>query len=139
SEKYVLGLQIPMRDALTVCCRQSGGDLARILDRLSAGNASPVQPGPQSLALEQFVNNVRRAVVDSDIVNRQDVGVIESAGCESFLLEAPQPSGIAGEAGRQNFQRHVPVQAGVPRPVYFTHAAGADKRCDLVMPEYPPG
>jgi hypothetical protein len=50
----------------------------------------------QRFADEQFGDEVRRAVEDSELVDGKDVGVVESRSGLGFLLEAAQTVGVAG-------------------------------------------
>ena len=42
---------------------------------------------------------------------------------------------VSGEVGRQNLDRHRPVESRVARAPHFSHAAGANARDDLVRAE----
>jgi hypothetical protein len=48
-------------------------------------------------------------------------------------LKAGHALGIARQAGRQNFDRHVAPQPGVGGAVHFAHAALAELGCNAVM------
>src|SRR5262249_30520458 len=74
----------------------------------------------------------------ADVVNGQNVGVIESACGPSLLLETLQARGIRGDAGRQNFNRHVTSDAGISRAIDLAHASGPEETDNLVRAEYSP-
>jgi len=50
---------------------------------------------PQRLAVEQLRDNVGRAVVEADVVDGEDVGMVEASSGACFLLEAAEALGIA--------------------------------------------
>ena len=52
-----------------------------------------------------------------------------------FAREPGQPLGVIGERVRQDFERDVPIQIGVPGAVDQPHPALADGRDDLVDAE----
>jgi hypothetical protein len=83
--------------------------------------------------LEQLGNHVGHAVVLADVVDGQDVGMTECGGGTRFLLEALEPFRIAGNSGRENFNRDIPTEPSVSGTIHL--ASCADKREDLVSPE----
>ncbi len=90
----------------------------------------------QRFTVEQLVHYIGSAVFKVGIVNCQDVGVIESACCTSLLLETLQAFRVSGDAGRQNLDRHVASDAGIPLAIYLAHASGPEKTDNLVRPKY---
>ena len=42
---------------------------------------------------------------------------------------------IAGKLIRQGFDSYIALQLGVPRPIDFTHSAGADQTDDFILSE----
>ena len=72
----------------------------------------------------------------ANVVDRENIGMIERARGARFLLESPQPVGIAGEIGGQNLDGNFAAQSRIFRAVHFTHAARAQRRDDLVGPEF---
>ena len=51
----------------------------------------------QRLALEQLLDDVRRALVDPDVVDGRDVGMVQDARGPRFLLEPAQPLRVLRE------------------------------------------
>src|SRR5262249_58089252 len=70
-----------------------------------------------------------------DVVDRDDVGMIESRGGPRLLLEALQPRRIRRQLRRQHLDRHLARETRVPRPVHLSHPPGAQRRQDLVRTE----
>src|SRR5262245_60685682 len=58
--------------------------------------------------------------------------MIERSQHLRFPLEARQPRGVTGESGGQHLNRHVAVQLGISGPIHLAHAAGADRRHNLI-------
>ena len=70
--EQVLGLQVPVDDPLLVRRREAARDLDRVVDRLARRRAAPPASAlAQRLALEQLRDDVRRAVVRADVVDRR--------------------------------------------------------------------
>jgi len=61
-----------MDDPLLVRRRQAACDLLGILDRSAQRQASAAHPVAQRHPLEQFHDDERRAVVDTEVVHRQE-------------------------------------------------------------------
>jgi serine/threonine protein kinase len=55
-----------------------------------------------------------------------------------LLLRAPAAAArtIRGQIGRQNLDGYIPLQPRVAGTVYLAHAAGAQRRLDLIRPEF---
>ena len=68
-------------------------------------------------------------------MNVGDVGMIERRQHLRFTVEPRQSLRIAGEHVRQNFYRDFTLQLEVARTIHLAHAAGSQRRDDLVRPE----
>ena len=66
------------------------------------------------------------APTNHDVVKGADIGMIQRRDGAGFTLEP------LTEPRARNLDRHTPVQARIAGPVDFAHAAGADRRHDLV-------
>jgi predicted nuclease with RNAse H fold len=95
------GFQVAVDDPLLVRGGEAVRELDRVLRRLAHGERAARHPRAQRLALEQLRDDVRRAVVRAEVVDRGDVRVIQPASGLRLLLEAPQRSGsLENVAGR---------------------------------------
>src|SRR5437016_1819465 len=94
-DEEVLRLEIAVNDALVVRGGQSMGDLDAVVDGFANRERAALQRMTQRFADEQFGDEVRRAVEDSELVDGKDVGVAESRSGLGFLLEAAQTVGVA--------------------------------------------
>lgn len=56
-------------------------------------------------------------------------------GCRARLAFEAFPGSAAGDGLRQDFDGDIPAQARIARSMHFTHAAGAQRRKDLVGSE----
>ena len=75
-EEEVLRLQVPVDDTVRVRRREGLRDLATDLDRLADGHRTPREPLAQCLAVQQLEDDVRAALVCSDVVDGQDPRVL---------------------------------------------------------------
>ncbi len=116
-------------------CPVSSGrvSFARPKSRILKSGAG--HPFAEVLTLQELRDDVRRAVVLAEVVDRENARVIQGRGGARLLLEAAQPVRIIGEGPRQDLHRDVPLQPNVAGPVDLSHAARADRRDDLVRSE----
>ena len=91
------------------------------------------------LALEQLRHDVEPVALLAGVVDRDDVGVRERRDRLRLGLEAGERVGVVDEVLGQHLDRHVALEAGVARAVHLAHAAGAERRQDLVRAETGPG
>src|SRR5260370_9872488 len=91
-----------MNDPLFVRRRDSLGDPDRQRERFAAREAAYGEPFPQGFPFEQLEHEVGTAVVDPEIMNREDVGVVELSRGPGFLLEAMEPPRFRGKGSRQH-------------------------------------
>src|SRR5437870_4013006 len=103
-----------MHDTACVGSRESPGDLPGIVNRLSLWERHARSVRSQALAqrfsFKQLRDDIRRAVVCADIVNRQNVWMIQGTRGLRFLLKSPQSICVLGERSRQDFDRHVAIE-----------------------------
>src|SRR5262249_1402485 len=124
-----------VHDPLLVRRGETLGDLDRIVDRLARRDGTAGQSRPQRLALEQLRDDVRRAVVRPEVVNRRDIRVIEDARGARLLLEALQAVRLLRVRRRQDLDRDFAAEARILRAVDLSHAARAQRRSNLVWSE----
>ena len=83
-----------MHDVLFVRGRKAVRDLNAIFRRLARRQRRVVEPVAQRLAQKQLGDDVRRSLVRTDVVDRENVRMIQRARRTRFLLEAPESFGI---------------------------------------------
>ena len=135
-DHHVLGLQVAVHDAGRVGFRKTLGDLDSEVEQPLGGKrlarGDQLAQGP---ALDHLHRDVGGPVGLTDVVDRQDVGMVESRGGARLLLEALAAVGVGGGGLRQDLDRDVAAEFGVPRAIDLAHPARAQRREDLVRAE----
>jgi hypothetical protein len=134
-QHHVGGLQVAMHDAILVRGLQRRRDLPADAQRFLGGQRPAAEPLFERLAIDELHRDVERAVVLVETVDRGDIGVAQRREQLRFALQARESVGVAGEPGRQRFDRDVAAELRVGRAVHFAHAAGAEQALDLVDAE----
>ena len=116
----VLGLQVPVDDALLVRGGEAPGDLERVVHGLLLRNRAGVELAAQRLAFQKLHDGVGDAVLVAEVVDRQDVRMGERRDRLRLALEPGQrsPGSAATDCG-QDLDRDVPIQLLVARPVHL--------------------
>ena len=86
-DEDVLWLQVTMDDALLVRGGQAMRDLNGVLDRLASGQRAGIETLTQRGAFEQLRDDVGRALMLTDIVDRQNVRMIQRRRRARLSLE----------------------------------------------------
>ena len=121
----IAGFQIAVNDSVGVRRGKRIGDLRAVLQHQADRERTFLQPGGESFALHQF----HHEVIGTDIVERADVGMIQSGDRSRLALEA-----IAKLLGR-DFDGDFSVEPGVHSAIHFAHPARAEWRLDAVGAE----
>jgi len=87
----------------------------------------------QSLDLEQFHGDKRRAVVCADVVNDKNVRMIQRRRCPCLALESFQGLAVAREFVSKKLQSDLPSKTNVFRLVDHAHPAAAEPLDDSIM------
>ena len=124
-----------MHDAFVVRGRETVGDLPGEIEGLVQAQRSVRETGAQRFAFQQLRHDVRQTIMCAGVVHRHDVRVVQLPGRACFFFEPAQPVGAIGQRCRQDLDRDVAGEAGVARAIDLAHAAGADRRDDLVRAE----
>ena len=131
----VVRLQIAVHQTGRVRRREAGGHLHRNLDCPRRGKRASLDRAPQGVPADQLGSDPVDTVVATDVVNGDDVGVVERAGRARFPLETGDAVRVAGQAGGQHLNRHVPLQACVARAPYLAHPTPAQQVHNLEVTE----
>jgi hypothetical protein len=86
----------------------------------------------QSLALQQFRDNVRRALVLAYIKDGDDIRMIQGCGGLSLEFESTQTVGLVSTICRQDFDGDLTFQGQVASAIHLTHSARPEERDDLI-------
>ena len=136
SEKDIFRLQVAMNDAALVRRRQPVSDLGPDLDRLAHRKRAPVQGFTKRLAFQHLHHQVRSAVLHTDVMNGQNIGMVQGRDAARFLLEAAHPAGIGSDSLREDFDGDGAVQAAIASAIYLAHSALPNGREDLIRTEF---
>lgn len=85
-----------MNDALLVSGRESLRDLQRVVENLPLRNGAGVEPLAQRLALLKLHDRVDGAVLRSEVVDRENVGIESAATAFAFRSDSASVSGVRG-------------------------------------------
>jgi hypothetical protein len=117
-------------------CAAALRHLQRRVDRAPRRERPAREPVAQRLALQQLADDVRPAGVASDVVDREQVGMVEHPDGARFLLEALQRLRVVGPDVGQHLDRDVAPEARVGGAIHHTHTAFADRTGNTVRPEH---
>ncbi len=87
------------------------------------GTGAGGEPPAQGLALEQFHDHERSALVDAHVVDDAHVGVAQRPGGARLLLEPTDALGVAGKPARDDLDRDVAAEPAVVRAEHLSHPA----------------
>ena len=139
-EHDVARLQVAVHDpgAVGAVHRRAdlNGDVERLVHR-ELGRAA--QAIFERFSLEELEDQVVELAVAADVVDRADVRIVQRGDDARLLLEAPARFGVGGQRAGQDLDGDRAIEPGVAGAIDLTHAAGADRRGDLVRPEPGPG
>ena len=99
-DEEVLGLQVPVDDALLVGGGEALRDLERVVHGLLLRNRARVELPAQRLAFQKLHDGVGDAVLVAEVVNREDVGMRERRDGLRLALEPGERVGIGGDGLR---------------------------------------
>jgi hypothetical protein len=131
-DEQVLGLEIPVDDALLVGGREPPRDLDRVVERLARRQRPGSETAAKGFALQELGDDVRRAVVGPDVVDRRDVRVVQESRGSGLLLEAAEAIRVRRERRRQDLDRDVAAEARILRAVDLAHPSRTERRDDLI-------
>jgi hypothetical protein len=121
-----------VNNAPVMGCGEPVGDLECVIGYFALRKRGGGHLIAERLAIKKLGDEVVNAVLLSDIVNGEEIGMAQRAEHAGFLLEALQAVGIAGERFRKNFDGDGAVQARVARTVDLAHAARAERGDNFV-------
>ncbi len=131
----VFRLQVPVDDALGM----RGGETVRHgyadFHRLAPGQRRAAEAVAQRLALQQLGDGVGEALLRAEIMDGQYVRMRQRRHSFGLPLKTGQGLRVFGHMLRQDLDRHVPAQPGVPRAIDLSHPPGPDGRHDFIRAE----
>src|SRR2546426_12444419 len=130
-DKEVLRLQVSMDHALVVRSRESHCDLGCVVESVFHAQRLSCHAIPESLAAEQFGDDVRPVLVLANVVHGNDVRVLEQGSGTRFLLEAAQCF-LIPVAHSKHLDRHIAAQLFVAGGEDAAHATPAQLALDAI-------
>ena len=109
--------------------RQSTSDRERRVERQRTG----LETLGQSRPLDELEDEGLDPALGGDAVDRADTGMAERRQHARLAVKACDALGIGGEAGRQELERDVAIEAQIPRAMDLAHPAASDEARDLVV------
>ena len=131
--------QIAVHDAFLVRLFERIGNLARDVTRLVKRQRSPFQTLGEILSLNELEHEEGMTVGFLEPMDRRDVGVIQRREDVRLAAKPREAFFIVGELSGQDFDGDVAAKLGVPGPIHFPHAAGANELDDRVRAEFRAG
>jgi len=125
-----------MGHALAVRLVERVGDLDRVLQHLLQRQQAFRKPLRQCFAFQALHDEEVGAVLLADVEERADVRMVEAGDGTSFALESFAQLGPVGQMIRQDLDGHGAVEAGVACAIDFAHPSRAQRRENLVRPEF---
>ena len=110
------------------------GNLDRELQHLLDWQRTPLQSLRERLALDIFHHQKINVVLESRVVKRADVRMIQAGDGFCFALKSLAQFRAVGEMRGQNFNRDGAIEARVAGFVHFAHSARADRGENFVGP-----
>ena len=124
-----------MDDARAMRRVEGRRDLDRDLERLLERQRALCEPVRQRLAVEVLHDEIRRAGLFADVVQRADVGMIELRDRAGFAVEPLAELRIGGERLREDLDGDRAIEPRVARLVDLAHPAGAEGGENFVRAE----
>src|SRR5216110_1747018 len=119
-----------MDDAGTMRPVERVADLDGDPERVGDGNRSLAsQPIGERLAFEKFQDEKIGVAFTPDVEERADVRMLQARNGARFAVES------FGKVRRQDLDRDGAIEPRIARAIDLAHAAGSERRDDLVRPE----
>jgi hypothetical protein len=130
-DEHIRRLQIAVHDPPPVQRVERAQDAQRGLDRLAQRQRPVSQPPIERLATQQLHDDEDVAVDLPDVEDLADAGMVD-AGRGPGLAPQARARVIAARGRADGLDRDLALQPRIARPVDLAHAAGSERREDLV-------
>ena len=114
-EEDVVGLEVAVDDVAAWAAARPWA-IPRLQATAETGGGGPCRRTRRRLSPSRSCgHDVGLVVVDADVVDGEEVGMIERCGGAGLALEAFPPIGAVRDLWRQHLDRHLAAELGVPR------------------------
>ncbi len=132
-QQHVGRLHVAVDDALGV----GGGEavehrLHHLEGQASRHRAVQLQPVLEAAAAHELHHDVRRVLLEHQVVDRDDVRVLQPGHRLGLATKAPQDGVVPGQGGGQDLDRPVGPEPVIPGPPDLAHSAGPQARHELI-------
>ena len=131
----VLRLNVAMDDSSLVGGTDRARDLRRDVDDFIDRHRTTRQARAQRLAFNELHRDEVQVVVNADLVNVGDIGMVQRRGCLRFLHEAAQAITASAAAVAQHFDGNLALEIVIEGEINLAHPARAEQRSHFVPPE----
>ena len=128
-QHHVARLEVAVRYVVRMRFHERRSDLAADLERTPARDRSR-RSCDNNVSPRTYSITMNGTLLETDVIDGYDVGMIQRGRCAGFVLEASATIGVAGECGLQDLDRDVTIQPRVSREVHHTHTAETQQRTD---------
>jgi hypothetical protein len=132
----VAWLQIAMHNTTAMSFFQPMADFSCIFQYLLDRERSLIQTVGEGFAFQVFHNQKIDAVLMTDIVERADVRMVQGRNRTCFAFKPLLCVRIGRKMCRKDLNRDRALQPRITSAIHFAHAAGAERRDDLIWPEF---
>ena len=109
-DEDVLRLEIAVNDALAMRCGKATCNLTRDIHGLALWDRTVFKQRAQLLTFKELGNDVWRSLMNTDVIDGQDIGVVELPGRSSLLFEPAKPFWIRGIGDGQHLDSDIAAQ-----------------------------
>ena len=111
---------------------EGAGDLAEEVDDLPRLERPIAKPRLEVRALDVAHGDEQDAIDLAGLVDGQDVGVVDGRRHLRLALEAGPVVEVVRQRGRQDLERHAPLESALLRAIHDAHAAAPDDGLDAI-------
>jgi hypothetical protein len=126
---------VAMDQPMTMGFVQRIGDVHRYPDRLLEPQHTTAQSACQCLTLEALHHEEMDTVLIAGVVERTDVGVIQTRCSPGFAFESLPQFRVRRQMIGQNLDGDAAIEPGVAGAVHLAHPTSAERLNDLIGPQ----
>jgi hypothetical protein len=132
-DHHVVGLEIAVYDTGVMRLGEPFRHLGEVADEHRQRLSGLMDFCAERHAVDVLHRDEGRALAVADLVDVRDVGMIERRGRFCLADKALHPIRIRRDVGRQDLQRHFPIELCILGQVHGAHSAGTEQGGDPVV------